>query len=134
MLLELVVVLTILALTLAVAAPAIAGWRAPRDVDAARAELVSALRFARARAVNGGSAATLVIDPATARIWLRPRDTSFTLALPGGCRLVGAARSTIRFAPDGPVFGVPPTIQCEAETVAVTVDALTGEVRAGERP
>ncbi|MBM3909115.1 MAG: GspH/FimT family pseudopilin [Gemmatimonadetes bacterium] len=133
-LLELTVVVAILALALAVAAPAIAGWRPPNDAEAARAELISALRFARARAVNSGGAVTLVVDPSTARVWLRPRDTTFALALPGNCRLVGAARSAIRFSPDGPALGEVPALHCGAEVIAVAVDALTGEARAGGRP
>jgi len=133
-LLELAVVLTIMALTLAVTAPAIAAWRTPSAREAARAELVTTLRFARARAVTSGGAVTLVIDPSTARVWLRPRDTTFALALPDECRLRGAARSTIRFAAEGPALGDLPSIQCGAETIPVMVDALTGEVRAGERP
>jgi prepilin-type N-terminal cleavage/methylation domain-containing protein len=125
-LLEVVVVLVILAIAGAVAAPAFATWRPARDVDDATSRLVAALSLARERAVAGGRGVELVVDATNARVWLRPRDTSFALALPDGCRLDGALRSIVHFSADGPALGSMPDLTCGADRVRLTIDPLTG--------
>lgn len=133
-LVELVVVLVILGLAGALAVPAIAAWRPPSDLDAAAARVVEALHAARERAVIGGHDAELVIDAANQRAWLRPRDTSFVLDLPDGCQLTGAARSVMRFAPDGPAHGTIPSIACGSRRARVLADPLTGTPSVTETP
>lgn len=129
-LLELVVVLAIVALSLAAVVPAMAAWRAPRDAEEARQVLRGALERARTRAVAGGTATTLVVEPSTGRAWLHPGDTTFLLAVPDGCRLAGSERTAVRFAPDGRARGVPPGAACGRDVVTLRVDALSGEIRA----
>jgi prepilin-type N-terminal cleavage/methylation domain-containing protein len=131
-LVELVVVLVILALAGALAAPAIATWRPPSDLAAATAPVVSALHLARARAVSSGREMELVIDAGNRRVWLRPQDTSFVLDLPDGCQLAGDARNVMRFAPDGPSHGTIPSIACGVRRVRVSADPLTGLPRTTE--
>jgi general secretion pathway protein H len=129
-LLELAVVLVIMALALAVTAPAIASWRSPRPLDAALASFVAALHLARERAVSTGTQAVFVTDPVTARFWLTPRDTSFVLALPEGCALLGPARTVMFFAAEGPAHGTLPSVVCGGESARVDVDPLTGSIHA----
>lgn len=133
-LVELVVVLVILALAGALAVPAIASWRPPSDLDAAAARVVATLHLARERAVTGGHETELVIDATNRRVWLRPRDTSFVLYLPDGCRLTGGGRSVIRFAPDGPSRGSIPSIACGSRRARVLVDPLSAAPRVTEAP
>lgn len=128
-LIELVVVLVILVLAGGVMVPALAAWRPPTDIAAARGRVVSVAQLARERAVTSGGEVELVIDATNQRVWLRPRDTSFVLSLPDGCRLVGEARSVIRFAADGPARGTVPEISCGAERAQLVVDPLTGMAR-----
>jgi general secretion pathway protein H len=125
-LLELMVVLAILALAGALAIPAFAAWRPAEPRRAAGGELVRVLELTRERAVAGGAPAELVIDAERARAWLHPRDTSFSLSLPEGCRLLGEARSRMQFSADGPARGAMPLVRCGAGSARVTVDALSG--------
>lgn len=126
-LLELVVVLAILALTGAVALPAFAAWRPVSPLAATTGELTRAVALARGRAVGSGAPVELVLDAGGARAWLHPRDTSFMLALPDGCRLRGPARSRIWFDAGGPARGALPVAACGGDSARVHVDALSGE-------
>ncbi len=128
-LLELTVVLVIVSLAVAVAAPSLAGARAGRDIDRAGAALADALRRTHRHAILGARDAELDIAPSLARAWMRPGDTSFVLPLPAGCILEGEARMTMRFAPDGSAMGSVPQVRCGADRSRVVVDALTGTTR-----
>jgi prepilin-type N-terminal cleavage/methylation domain-containing protein len=125
-LLEVTVVLVILALAGAAAAPAFATLRPARAIDAATGELLAAIQAGQARALRSGRPSELVVDAARARIWLRPRDTTFTLDLPSGCQLNGPARTTLRFAPNGATRGLTPTVACGATRARIAIDALSG--------
>jgi general secretion pathway protein H len=125
-LLELLVVLVILSLAGVVAVPAFAAWRPVEARRAAAGELVRVLDLARQRAVSGGVETELVIDPARARAWLHPRDTSFTLALPDSCRLRGTARSRVKLELGGAANGALPLVVCGTDSARVRIDALTG--------
>lgn len=125
-LLEVLVVLVILAVTGAVAAPAFATLRPARDLDAATARVVAVLHAARTRALSGGVSSQAVFDPSRARVWLQPHDTSFALALPSACRLDGAVRTSARFAADGSARGDVPDVVCSGSRARITVDWLTG--------
>jgi general secretion pathway protein H len=131
-LVELVVVMVILAIAGALAAPAIAAWRPPAGFDAAAARLMAVTQMARDRAIASGRVAELVIDAANGRAWLRPRDTSFALALPNACQFVGPPRSVLRFSPDGPSHGELPDIACGSRRARIVADPLTGESRVTE--
>lgn len=129
-LLEAMVTLVILAAAGAIAIPALAAWRPLSARDAAAGELVRIIGLARSRAVSSGAGTELVMDATSARIWLRPRDTSFVLALPDGCRLSGAPRSRLHLDADGPALGDVPVVACGPDSVRVSIDALTGETHA----
>lgn len=126
-LLEAMVTLVILAAAGAIAIPALAAWRPPSARDAAVGELVRVIGLARNQAVSSGAGTELVVDATSARVWLRPRDTSFVLALPVGCRLSGAPRSRLHFDTDGPARGDVPVVACGLDSARVNIDALTGE-------
>jgi hypothetical protein len=125
------VTLVILAAAGAIAVPALVAWRPLGARDAAVGELVRVIALARNRAVVSGAATELVMDAASAQIWLSPRDTSFVLALPDGCRLRGASRSRLHFDAAGPAHGDAPVVVCGLDSARISVDALTGEARAG---
>ncbi|MDQ8153410.1 MAG: type II secretion system protein [Gemmatimonadota bacterium] len=125
-LLEVAVVLVILAMAGAVAVPAFATLRPASAIDAASTQLIGAVQAARARALGSGRSAELVVDAARARVWLRPRDTTFTLDLPTDCQLRGPARAVLHVAPDGATRGQLPTVACGAARVRVAIDAVTG--------
>ncbi len=133
-LVEMVVVLLILAVSAAAAVPAFAAWRTASDLDVATARVVEALRLARERAIAGGRGSALVIDAANARIWLRPTDTSWVLALPRSCRLDGAPRLVVHFAADGPARGEVPLVRCGSDSARVTLDRITGMPSIAENP
>lgn len=133
-LVELVVVMVILALAAALAVPAMAAWRPTSDADAAAARVAAMLQLAHERAVTRGRPMELVIDIPNRRVWLGRQDTSFVLVLPDGCQLVGAARSVIRFAPDGPSQGEVPSVACGEHRRVVDADPLTGLPRVTEAP
>lgn len=129
-LLEAMVTLVILAAAGAIAVPALVAWRPLSAREAAAGELVRVIGLARSRAVSSGAGTELVMDAASARIWIRPRDTSFVLALPEGCRLRGAPRSRLHFDADGPVHGDVAVVACGRDSARVSIDALTGETHA----
>lgn len=69
-LVETLMVLALLGVLLVVAMPPVARWRDRVAVRAARDEVASALARARITAVAAGGA-SLVLEPATARLWTR---------------------------------------------------------------
>ena len=129
-LLEAMATLVILAAAGAIAIPALVAWRPLSARDAAAGELVRVIGLARSQAVAIGAGTELVMDAASARAWLRPRDTSFVLALPNGCRLSGAPRSRLHLDADGPARGDAPVVVCGLDSARISIDALTGETHA----
>lgn len=133
-LLEVTVVLVILAIAGAVAAPAFASLRPARGLDAATSQVISALNAARTQAVAGGGAVQVTFEVPGARVWLHPRDTSFVMTLPDDCRLEGTARTHVRYSADGAASGAAPTVACGTARAQIAIDALTGTPSAVERP
>ena len=140
-LLELTVVLTLLGIMAALAAPALTDRREAPSVDGAARALVALLRDARATAELHATTVTLVVDPATGRAWRtlgrdehaapeRVRD----LPLGSGVTLEGAgARVTFTFTPGGLAFAPPLVVRDGQRVVAVTVDRWSGEPHADAR-
>lgn len=69
-LVELIFVLAVLGILLGIALPPLAHWRDRAAVHAAREELAGALAWTRLAAASRGGA-TLVLDPAGPRFWVR---------------------------------------------------------------
>ena len=128
-LVEVVVVLVLLALMAAVAAPAFSAAVRRRAVDDATGAVTRVLAHARAQALVRGTAVSLVIDPAQARVWQQHPDTSFVLSLPDECTLrADAPRATFTFRPDGSAAGDVLGVQCGAHAASISADPLTGAI------
>jgi len=129
-LVEVIVVLLLLSLMAAVAAPAFSAVMHRRAIDDATSTVTRVLARARAQALARGAGMTLVIDPARARVWQQRPDTTFVLQLPGECAMSAEApRVKIAFRADGTAAGDMLTVTCGAEAVAISTDALNGAVR-----
>jgi prepilin-type N-terminal cleavage/methylation domain-containing protein len=134
-LLEVLVVLTLVAITAAAAVPA---FLADREQGAER-EVATALATALARVRDGARSsaapATLVLSPRDARMWLVWRDSIATeqLALAPGIELAAAQSDRVqcRFEPTGTATPCEVTIRGRA-SVPVRVDAWTGEITIGD--
>ena len=75
-LLELVLVLAIIASTLAMAAPALSGFARGRRAEEAARQFVALTRWARSQAVTDGVAYKLVVDPAAGQWKLNIHDAA----------------------------------------------------------
>jgi prepilin-type N-terminal cleavage/methylation domain-containing protein len=134
-LVELVVVLVILGVVLGVAGPAFI-VRGEAMGDDASAPVVRMLERARRTANESARLTTVVIDPRTARAWVRTEgrepniDTTFTLALTQGAAL-SAARPRVRFTFDarGGASGDALTVSSPAGRAIITVDRASGDVQ-----
>lgn len=132
-LLEVLVVLTLLALTAAAAVPVfLADGKLGAERDAATA-LAMALVRVRDGARASAAPATLVVSPKDARVWLVWRDSTVTEQLPlaPGIELAGADRIACRFDPAGTATPFDVTVRGRT-SVPVRVDPWTGEVTIGD--
>ena len=130
-LVEVTVVLLLLSLMAAVAAPAFSALRHRRAIDDAASAVTRVLERTRSRALAHGVVMTLVIDPATMRVWQERPDTTFVLSLPDECTMSAESlRARITFRADGTAAGETLTVKCGADAVAISADALNGAVRA----
>ena len=134
-LLEVLVVLTLLAITAAAAVPAFLADREQGAERAAATALAMALARVRDGARGAAAPATLVLAPSEGRMWLVWRDSTLTeqLPLPPGIELaaVGGDRIQCRFEPTGTATPFEITIRGRA-SVPVRVDAWTGEITIGD--
>ena len=131
---ELVVVITLMAIIAGVSAPALASLDHPRNASS-REVVVTLLRRSRAMAIQRAIVVTVTIDPATARYWVDPPDTSAVLAPPAHASL--SAQSTrvhFRFAPDGKAITDEPLFVREGgSAISIVLEPWTGEVRRAPR-
>lgn len=139
-LVEVVVVIAILGIAAAAAAPALLGSDARDPLDVSAREVVSLLRSARRAAVERSVAVAVIVEPAGGRYWIEagaptgadPVSTG-VIPLASGVRLVSPVdRARFVFDPTGAGHGAPLALQ-GAGHVAVTVDRWTGEIRADAR-
>lgn len=130
-LLELLVVLTLLAITAAAAVPAFLGDAASGPEQHLAKALVEELTVARDAARESGAAATLVLSPTDGRYWIATRDSarSGVLPLTGGMTLVGdrTDRITYRFEPTGPSSSAAITVHGSRD-LTVRTHAWTGDI------
>ena len=134
-LLELLVVLTLLAITAAAAVPAfLADSARGAERDAATA-LASALTRVRDGARSSAAPATLILSPTDARLWLVWRDSTVTEQLPivPGIALAAARTDRIecRFEPAGTATPFDVTVHGRV-SVPVHVDVWSGDITIGD--
>ena len=132
-LVELVVTLFLIALALALVAPAIG--RSTETVRA-RAEVAAfsaALRHARERAITTREPRTVVVEPAAGRLTIRTGDDAVERARPLAPQLAVEALSptglSVRFEPYGTSSGGAFRLSVGGVTYRVSVDPITGRVR-----
>jgi len=139
-LVELIVVLTILAVTTGLAIPAFRRWVEEDNLTVATRRIEALFRMARDSAIRSGSAVTLVLDSATAHAWLIPSagngseiETAQTdgdaVDLPQSVTLrLSKTRALFRFAAGGAVFGDSLWLTTPYESRLITLDPWTGDV------
>jgi prepilin-type N-terminal cleavage/methylation domain-containing protein len=135
-LMELIVVLVILGVVVGVAGPAFIVRGEPMDGDAS-APVVRVLERARRTAIESARVTTVIIDPRTARAWVRTEgrerngvDTTFTIALRQDAELSAVPpRAQITFDPRGGGSGDALTVVSPSRRAVVTVDRASGDVR-----
>lgn len=133
-LLELMIVLGILALALAIAAPSLSRSRDQLVLRSTAYELAGHLRTARAAAQTSNVEHALTIDPLQRSYWaegivaFRPLPVGVKVLVPESERL-GAAAGRIRFFPNGAASGARIVLNDGRRTAAIFVDWLNGDVR-----
>lgn len=132
-LLELLVTLFLVALALALVAPALGRTS---DTVRARAEVAgfsAVLRHAREQAITTRQAHTVVVDPAAHRLTITTGDDEVrrTRALPTRLVVEAVSRDALamRFEPHGASSGGEFRLTSGGLTFRVTVDPVTGRVR-----
>jgi type II secretion system protein H len=111
-LLELVLVLTILAVVLAAVAPTLSGFAAGRKPQDAAAQFVALARYARSQAIADGSTYRILFDPAQSRWWLAGEDSGNNpITGPYGRMFVAA--EGVQMETDAPVVNGVPTLHFE---------------------
>jgi prepilin-type N-terminal cleavage/methylation domain-containing protein len=131
---ELIVVISLMAIIAGASAPALAAHSHPRDENDLDV-VVAVLRGSRATAIQRSTAVSVTIDPTTARYWVDPPDTTAVLSLPPQATLSArSARVHFRFAPDGQAVSDEPLfVHDAAEATPILIEAWTGEVRSARR-
>lgn len=132
-LVELVITLLVLAVALAVVAPAVGRSTDTLRTRAEAARLAAMLRHAREQAITSGRPHALVVDPDRHRLTIvagtdevrESRDLSPDLVI----EATPPPALTVRFEPHGVSSGGHFRLQRGAVRYRVTVDALTGRVR-----
>jgi prepilin-type N-terminal cleavage/methylation domain-containing protein len=131
-LLELMMVLVLLAITAAAAAPAFLGKHTMSPERRTAVSLAVALVRTRDAARERGASATLVLAPSNGRYWITADDSSETGVIPlaDGVRFTDAANDRIacRFEAAGPATACTITVH-GARNVSVRVDGWSGEIR-----
>lgn len=133
-------VLAVIAVLGAIAAPAVAGDARGDASDAARAarDVVGMLARARAVAMDRGTSARVVIDPAAGRAWTFALDHG-ALRLVGDERidvdagvtlLADGPRVAFTFEASGAAFGAPLAVRGRDGVRRIVVDPWSGEAHA----
>jgi prepilin-type N-terminal cleavage/methylation domain-containing protein len=126
---ELVVVIALMAIIAGISAPALVSLDRPRNVSGFDA-VITLLKRSRSTAIHRATIVSVTVDPAMARYWVDPPDTTDVVNLPAGATLSArASRVHFRFAPNGQVITDEPLFVREGAAVKpVLVDLWTGEV------
>jgi prepilin-type N-terminal cleavage/methylation domain-containing protein len=108
-LLELVLVLTILAILLVAVAPALSGFAVGRRPGEAATEFLSLTRYAHSKAIARGSTYRILVDPAHGRWWLAS-DESGNAPAEGELGHVFLTPDGVKIATNAPVVNGLPTL------------------------
>ncbi len=134
-LLELLVVISLLAMALAVVPPILTSATATAELKGAARELASALRHARSRAIARSQDTALTLNVRTRRYRVTGTQRQHTLPADVEFKVYGAASESpdedtggIRFFADGSSTGGRISLARGARTLAVEVDWLLGRV------
>ena len=138
-LIELLVVLAILGLGLALAAPSLSGAIDSMRFKKAQRDLISTLYYARSRAVNTRRPVAVGIDVRQGlirvadepRVRSVPNDVAMTLVT-AQREQVSAHQGAIRFYPDGSSTGGQVRLRREGREVIINISWLTGRVSRAE--
>ena len=134
-LVELLVVLAVLALALAVVSPSLTGAIDSVRFKSAQRDLVSALRYARSRAVNSQQATSVEINVKQGTMQVAGKQR--TLSVPDDVVLtlvtaqreqLSAYEGAIRFYPDGSSTGGQVRFSQDDQVWSISVDWLTGRI------
>ena len=138
-LIEMLVVLGIVAITLAIAVPSFSRVREHLAVRNTAYALAAHLRSARAMAQSTNTERGMTIDLSQRRYWAegivapQPLQMGVQVLVPDSERL-GSAASRIRFFADGGSSGGRILLKDDRATAAVHVDWMNGDVRVDMRP
>lgn len=135
-LVEMVVVVAILGVVAGVTVPALHDAQARTPLDQTASEIARILARARRTAVERATPATMVVDPANKRYWLRLDDTVIADALsarPGVTIDASSPRLAIRFVPTGEAQGDTITVRWNGHVATIGADGWTGDVRVDAR-
>jgi Tfp pilus assembly protein FimT len=133
-LIELLVVISLMAIVAGAVAPALASLDR-RSTQTGLDAVNQLLQRSRSTAIDRASAVNLTIDPATARYWVDPPDTSDVLPLPAGASLSATAqRVHFRFAANGEATSdVALFVRDASRVTPIVLESWSGEVR-GAKP
>ncbi|MER9614263.1 type II secretion system protein GspH [Mesorhizobium sp. M0207] len=128
------VVLAIMAVVAAIAAPGIARNYRTRNLETLTSEIATRLRLSRTSAIATARPKQIVINPRAGTIRFDERDTlvlpeDIEMTVTTGLETVAADRqATLTFLPDGSASGVDIGLQRKGQTVRIEVNWLTGLV------
>jgi general secretion pathway protein H len=134
-LVELLVVLTIMAVVLALAVPMFGNGITTTELKGTARELASALRITRSRAIASGTDAVLVIDANAHSFRIEGDNRRFTIperlqikVTSAAWQQVDANEAAFRFLPDGSASGGRVVLSEGQRLYRVDVDWVTGQV------
>lgn len=123
-LLELVLVLAILGVVLAAAAPSLGGFGAGRKADEAAARFVALTRLARSRAISDGCLYRIVIDTKTSSWWLQVQEIDTFTDVEGPLSSVFSAAEGVTLETSAPMDQALHVIEFDALGRAQTADVF----------
>ena len=134
-LIEMMIVITLMALSMLFLGPMLGRSTSARDLDDLGRRVALQARMARVQSMRGNVETALAFDPATRSFLVLPgrdrlalpSDVSATLTT--GRDLADGDRPTIRFLPDGRSSGGEIRLTAPAASIHIVVDWLTGWVR-----
>jgi prepilin-type N-terminal cleavage/methylation domain-containing protein len=133
-LVEVVVVLVLLGVMAAVAAPAFLNEARGNDLRDGAAVVQRILDRARVTARVSGHRVTVTLDATNSRYWIDDPALTGAIALPAGATLWSERpRARVTFQPAGPASADPIAVQAHGVSAALRVDRFTGEVTTDAR-
>ncbi|MCP9229987.1 type II secretion system protein GspH [Mesorhizobium sp. LMG 17147] len=126
------VVLGIMAVVAAIAAPGIARNYRTKTLESLTSEITTRLRLSRTAAIATARPKQIILDPRAGAIRFDDRDTlvlpdDVEMTVTTGLETVAADRhATLTFLPDGSASGLDIDLQRKGQTLRIEVNWLTG--------